>query len=532
MNRPGFYLWGSSLAMLIAATASVQPIERTNASDDGNTPNVMSIDMDTTGNTATALGPLDQCASVEPGGVVTIDVTLEGMPVWVDDEPMGLIAPPDTGGLTAFGYTFEFPDGFSVAASPEHDLIIGSNVGSVIFNASQPTPDHESPWLTAVLDIGAVNPEGGDGVLTRMAIAVSPHMAVGQYALSVSSNGIGVSDFNFYLPHVTNIANIAVGQECASLVTPPPSGTPTPRPTPTPAIPPLPSPSAEANRAAAVAIDMDIAGNSAVSLGPLDRCASAQPGSEITIDVTVEGIPAWVDGPYIPGEVSVDDNGGIIAFSYLLTYPSGITVKWRPDHDYLLGSYPSSVVADASDPTPDAKSPWVGQAIDSVRNQAESGSGVLTRLTLAISQHMQKGQYILDPFKSGIGVSNGTFWEPNETRFANLAVGQECGTLLSPQPTPRPTPSPSPTPVSVRPSASPTPPTATPAHDVVSSAPTPRVLAVAAPLEGGDANVQAAALPATGVRDGGSRTGQAHFLAMGAFLAVAAAGLVVRRRPR
>ncbi len=235
------------LFALLALIGLLSHIGGARATDDGNTPDAMSIDMDTTGNSATTLGALDQCTRIDQGSSGTIDVTVTNVPPYVDNPPLGVTDASDMGGIISFSYEFQFPVGVTVNATPDHSFLLNVNSGSSVFNASDGTPDSSSPWTGTALDTGNPSaPEEGSGVLTRLTLAVSAGMVSGQYMLSLTNLGVGGADGNFYIPHIIEIANIAVGQACGALITPTPTPTPTATPLPATATPtrtPSPTPS-------------------------------------------------------------------------------------------------------------------------------------------------------------------------------------------------------------------------------------------------------------------------------------------------
>ena len=68
----------------------------------------------------------------------------------------------------------------------------------------------------------------------------------------------------------------------------------------------------------AMSIDMNVAGNTATSLGTRQSCAEVAPGGTLTFDVTAQGIPFYSDNG-TPGDTS-DDSDGIEASMFHLTY--------------------------------------------------------------------------------------------------------------------------------------------------------------------------------------------------------------------
>ena len=123
---------------------------------------VFSIDLDPSGNTAASLGAPDDCASVDPGGLVTLDVTAEGIAALSSDMA--------SGGITGFAYSLNFAPDISVVQA-QHNFLLLANGGSIA-DFSEPLPDLVSPWNVRVADTGHASPEEGSGVLTRVTVAV------------------------------------------------------------------------------------------------------------------------------------------------------------------------------------------------------------------------------------------------------------------------------------------------------------------------------------------------------------------------
>ncbi len=450
LNAAG--ITGLAAPLLLLAVLAAAPGPPARATDDGNTADAMSIDMNTTGNSANALGPLDQCARIDHGASGVLDVTVDNVPLYIDNPPFGVIDPGDTGGVLGFSYEFHFPAGMTINAAPDHNFLLNVNPNGSLFNADDATPDNAGPWIATELDIGTGLPESGSGVLTRLSVSVGAAIAQGQYQLQLVNNVIGNPDNTFRFPHVTNVANVAVGQNCGPLVTPDPA-TPTDTPTPTP--------TNDGNTPDAMSIDMNTTGNSANALGALDQCARIDQGASGVIDFTVDNLPPYVDNPPL-GVMDPSDTGGVQSFSFDFAFPTGVSVA-AADVSQMLNVNPGSSIFAASDPTPDANSPWIATALDTgFPSVPESGDGVLARVTLSVGSAVASGQYLLSLNNNATGSSNGNFYFPHTTNSANVAVGQDCGPLVTPAPTPSPTPTPTPT-------ATPTP-TPTLANDLFDSA--------------------------------------------------------------
>ena len=193
----------------------------------------------------------------------------------------------------------------------------------------------------------------------------------------------------------------------------------------------------------AMSIDLDVAGNSATILGPLDDCVVANAGDTLTLDVTAEGIPA---------------SNPMLAFSFGLNYPVGVVTVESADSGYLLGAAEgSAVIGGVNEPTPDSDGSWLAAGADVATDTWETGSGVLERITLTIDPASPPGLYPLSLSNAAhIDPNNGAH-PPDVVRFAHIGVAAECEGLPTQPPTPEP-PSVTPTPI-VTASPTPAPPT-------------------------------------------------------------------------
>ena len=186
----------------------------------------------------------------------------------------------------------------------------------------------------------------------------------------------------------------------------------------------------------AMSIDMDVAGNTATSLGPRDNCVVAAPGATVTLDVTAQNIP--VTNP-------------MIGFTFVLTYPPAVASVTAGDPGFLLASTAGSSLLDASEPTPDTDGAYNGAAIDlSTPDAAEVGSGVLMRITMPVHPQAPAGQYILGLTFAAHADPQNEVRPPDVLNHAYLAVNSSCENLPTLTPTPAQTPTPTPQPISAR----------------------------------------------------------------------------------
>jgi hypothetical protein len=187
----------------------------------------------------------------------------------------------------------------------------------------------------------------------------------------------------------------------------------------------------------AMSIDVDITGNTATSLGPLDSCVEARPGDTVTVDVSALNIPVTT---------------AMIAFTYTIQYDESRVWVETKDHQFLLAANAGSGLFTFSDPTPDQNfdDRWDGAAID-VSDYSEVppeyGSGVLSRLSISISQSAPDGMYSLTLTEAGHVDTMSEGYAPDVLNDAVIAVRAACPPLEgTPTPVPTATPPATPTP--------------------------------------------------------------------------------------
>jgi hypothetical protein len=194
------------------------------------------VDADTTGNTATSLGPIDSCLSVSTGNTFQVDVFVA-----------------DVTDLLAWEAYLVYDMSVINVVSRDGMMFQAANAGSQVFDVSEGLPDIDGRYRLAAVDLAdPPAPDSGSGVLARLTLkAVSPgvsplslspidinedgNMDLGPFLTNIESESI--SDLNgdgFFDGPIAN-AEIAVGGTC-------PSGTPLAPPTSIPtAVPTAPS---------------------------------------------------------------------------------------------------------------------------------------------------------------------------------------------------------------------------------------------------------------------------------------------------
>jgi hypothetical protein len=128
----GLALRWAGFLLLIGVVAGLSiSAARTNASHDGGM-DAMSIDMNVAGNTATSLGPRDECVEVSLGGTITLDVTATNFPA--------------STAMIAFGITLLFPAGIASGASHDSSFLLNATPGSSVIDVTAGAEDDIGKW--------------------------------------------------------------------------------------------------------------------------------------------------------------------------------------------------------------------------------------------------------------------------------------------------------------------------------------------------------------------------------------------------
>ncbi|MEX1194301.1 MAG: hypothetical protein WD904_00655 [Dehalococcoidia bacterium] len=124
---------------------------------------LVAVDMDVAGNTATALGPTDYCGHIaQPGERLTIDVVVDSIPL------------SRTRGLMGFNFNIVYDPLVVQIASVDSDFLLTSLGSSWPIDFTDEVPDSDGEFLGALADFGD-DFETGPGVLARVELeAVAP----------------------------------------------------------------------------------------------------------------------------------------------------------------------------------------------------------------------------------------------------------------------------------------------------------------------------------------------------------------------
>ena len=218
--------WATALVVL--ATAAF-PIGQASAQG----PLTVGVDADPTGNTATSLGSIDPCVSVDKGATFDIDLIVTN----VED-------------LRGWEVYFSFDDNVVTVVDLDVEMFQAVNEGSSVFNGSQDLGAISGGlFRVGAVDIGAGSEsDSGSGVLARLTLeatgsGLSPALLplldenedgtidLGPRLSDPRFEPIGDTTGDPYFDGTIVQAQIAVGMPCPAA----PSPEPTPEATPTPA---------------------------------------------------------------------------------------------------------------------------------------------------------------------------------------------------------------------------------------------------------------------------------------------------------
>ena len=236
MRRTVFAILSASFVLALALLATSVGNPRDSRAQE---PVSLGVDADPAGNTATSLGPTDQCAAVRSGDSVQVDIVVTDV--------------TDLLGWEAYAIY----DG-SVLKLTDRDvkLLLAANAGSNVFDASEAPANANGRYHVGGADIADPPvPDSGSGVLARLTFsALSPGVSlitlrpldfsgddrpdIGPILTGFGGERIGDSDGDTYFDGLTADAWIAVDGDCPPQPPPLPTVVPfTPAPsTPLPIV--------------------------------------------------------------------------------------------------------------------------------------------------------------------------------------------------------------------------------------------------------------------------------------------------------
>jgi hypothetical protein len=223
-------------------------VREAHAGADPNAMDAMSIDLNTTGNSATALGARQSCQRINENNTLdadetstdtlTFDVTATNIPV--------------TNRMIGFSYQLSYEESALTIQSGDDGFLLEATPGSSLFGGNDLTPDtnNDDSFTGSALDTSdysSVLPEAGSGVLQRHTISSDSGAVAGQYpiALDPPSAAVHINSIpTAFAANSVNNGTIAIDQVCGgSPSTPTPSPTVAPSPTASPTAAPTASPS-------------------------------------------------------------------------------------------------------------------------------------------------------------------------------------------------------------------------------------------------------------------------------------------------
>jgi Predicted solute binding protein len=262
----------------------------------------LGVDVTTDGNTASALGTIDNCKRVEVGNDFDVDVYIT-----------------DVTGLQAWDAFFAFDGSLLTLTGQQQMMIVG-------FSASDPVPD--SGPHNHFLGYGARSKVDGSGVLVRLTFHANKP---GVSTASISYNPLG--------PHLNPgsdpiafdgpifPASIAIGQDCPST----PVVTDSPRPTATLSPSPSPSPAPTATPVAGTPTDTPVAQTPTPTVigqtstpTPTATPIGPTPTPTVTPTLTVTPTPAPTSSQIILGDADCNGLIGLPDVLAALAYASNI----------------------------------------------------------------------------------------------------------------------------------------------------------------------------------------------------------------
>ncbi len=171
----------------------------------GSNADSFAVDVDTAGNSATALGARDGCAEVAAGGSITIDVTATNVPA--------------STAMIAFAFALTYDPAVITVSAEDQNFLLASLPGSALFaGLSDPVPDTDGTFNATGTDGGPIpsSSEAGSGVLERLTLDIAPGAAPGEYPLTLTPGEAAHIDTQNIgrPPDALFSATLAVGGSC------------------------------------------------------------------------------------------------------------------------------------------------------------------------------------------------------------------------------------------------------------------------------------------------------------------------------
>jgi len=197
---------GAGLGVLLAAIVTatlitvVRGVNGGEATHSQTTIDLVAVDPNIAGNTATSLGSQDICLEVAAGATVEVDVTVSAIP---SERP-----------LTAFQLDLFYDLNIVNVTTANVAMLLGVNEGSNVIPAlSDSVPDSDGAFQSAALDLSTSAGETGPGVLSRITLKA---VGTGITVLSPNQSEVLVlDDYNEEIPvNALAASYLAVGVPC------------------------------------------------------------------------------------------------------------------------------------------------------------------------------------------------------------------------------------------------------------------------------------------------------------------------------
>jgi hypothetical protein len=146
----------------------------------------------------------------------------------------------------------------------------------------------------------------------------------------------------------------------------------------------------------------------------MQNCLSLGADATFAIDVVVDSI-----------QPQVGMSGGLIGFAFDLVYDPAKLRVTGVDNALFLASVPGSSLIDLTDPVPDVTGNFTVVAIDVTETPLESGSGVLSRITLQTLPGTAGVAHLGLENTDLVDAANNGYWIALTTE-ADVAIGQNC----------------------------------------------------------------------------------------------------------
>lgn len=201
----------AAIAVMIGALALMHGPAGAQVQTSDATISLMAIDAVTTGNTATTLGTIDDCVRAEVGAEVTVDVTVDAIPVERQ--------------LIGFQMALHYDADLLQATAVDKGLLLGAVGEYQPFEAfSDELPDSDGTLTMAMVDVASnsspgANMESGPGVLARVTF-VAQARGAGPITIDPGPNpALSIMDNSNRTIGIERLgaATVSVGEDCPAL---------------------------------------------------------------------------------------------------------------------------------------------------------------------------------------------------------------------------------------------------------------------------------------------------------------------------